>query len=277
MSESLNKASIDELVALGRESAKPQMVVGGNVPYVLVPDGCKVQSVPELIFNDHAATPERIRANVGVLDPQSFIQYHTLFADANSQVFANEMNVSVVGVLDYHAHGQGTPRWGQHRVTLTLHHSEEWKIWIGKNNVQMNQQVFSEFLEQNAMDVTKPTPASMMEIAGDLHATTEVEFGSGLRQQDGQIKFKYTETTTTKVGAGQVSVPDRFMIEIPVFVGGERIDMEALLRFRMKEGKLTFFYTLVRPEEVKRTAFIAARDHIASDLKIVIINGTPGA
>jgi len=139
----------------------------------------------------------------------------------------------------------------------------------------MNQQGFAEFLEQNSLDVTKPSPADMMEIASDLHATTEVEFGSGLRQQDGQVRFKYTEAVKTTVGAGQVNVPERFTITIPAFIGGERVAMDALLRFRVKEGKLTFWYTLVRPEEVIRAAFLDARKAIAASLSVTIINGTP--
>ena len=139
----------------------------------------------------------------------------------------------------------------------------------------MTQQGFAEFLEQNSLDITKPSPSAMVEVANDLQATTDVEFGSGLRQQDGQVRFKYTETVRATVGAGQLAVPERFTIQIPAFVGGERVSMDALLRFRVKEGKLTFWYTIIRPEEVIRAAFAGARNAIATDLGIKILNGTP--
>jgi hypothetical protein len=60
-----------------------------------------------------------------------------------------------------------------------------------------------------------------------------------------------------------------------VFIGGQRITLDALLRFRNKEGHLVIWYTLVRPEEAKRTAFLAARNQIADALKATIINGNP--
>lgn len=273
--DNLDAEAIQQIAGLARLGMGPQKVEGGNIPFVLVPEGYEAKAMPDLIYNDHTKTPERIRGNVTVLDPGSFTQYYTLFNDPNSRVFADETTLKVLAVLDYHGAGEGTPRWGQHRLTLGLRQSEEWERWIDHNNQHMTQQTFAEFLEQNSLDVTKPTPADMVEIASDLQATTEVEFGSGLRQQDGQVKFKYTEAVRATVGGGQVSVPERFTIQIPAFIGGERVPMDALLRFRVKEGKLTFWYTLVRPEEVIRNAFIEARNAIAKDLGITIINGTP--
>ena len=266
---------VTALLNAGRLGMGPQAVPAGNTPYVLVPEGAMARAMPELVWNEHNPAPERVRQKVTVLDTGSFNHYYTLFNDPNSRVFADESTLKVLAVLDYHGAAEGGPRWGSHRLTLSFRQSEEWKVWIGANNKKMTQQEFAEFLEQNSLDVTKPAPADMMEIASDLQATTAVDFGSGLRQQDGQVKFKYTETINTTVGGGQVSVPERFTISIPAFIGGDRVPMDALLRFRVNSGKLTFWYTLVRPEEVIRSAFIDARTFIGTTLGITIINGSP--
>ncbi len=269
--------SLQVLAALARSGMGPQSVTGGNVPFVLVPDGYEAKPMPELIYNDHAPHPERVKANVTVLDPQSFIEYYTLFNDPNSRIFADETKLTVLSVLDYHAAGEGNaPRWGQHRVTLSLRQSEEWKVWTGRNNQVLTQQQFAEFLEQNAVDIVNPAPAGIREIAEDLEATVEVDFASAQRQAGGKVNFRYTETTKTTVSGGkQITVPDQFVIAIPAFIGGERVEMQVLLRYRIKEQKLAFFYTLVRPEAVIRTAFAAARNQIADALKATIINGSP--
>ncbi len=267
--------SIQTLIDTGKTLAVPQTVQkfeGGNVPYYMSATGPK--ACPELLYNEHAERPERIKQNVSVLDPASFCEYFGLFRDANSRIFAFEPEVKVIGVLDYHE-GIGAARWGQHRLTLTLRHSPEWLRWNGMNNKQFTQQQFAEFLEQNAIDIMDPTPATMMEVARDLQATTEVEFGGGIRMNDGQVRFKYTETTKSSVGASQLAVPEQFTLSLPVFVGGDRAEMGALLRFRVKEGKLVIWYTLVRPEEVIRLAFLSARDEIAAALELTIINGNP--
>lgn len=275
--EVFSDQTVQSLIELGRQTAGPQLVHkidGSPVPFVI--HNGKVTPVPELIFNEHAAAPERVKANISVLDAESFVEYFTLFSDVNSRVFAYEPDIRVVGVLDYHAAGDGnSPRWCQHRVTLVLRQSEEWKRWIGCNNRQLDQQAFAEFLEQNSIDIIKPDPAAMLEVARDLQAHTEVEFGAGVRMQDGQVRFKYTETTKASVGAGNLAVPERFTINIPAFVSGQRVPMDALLRFRVKEGKLVLWYTLIRPEEVMRAAFMAARNQIAEALSLTIINGVP--
>ena len=271
----LEQKTVVELVKLGRQTAGPQQVEGANVPCFLIPDNCKLQAVPELIYNDHAAHPERTKATVSVLDPESFIEYYSLFSDENSRVFAFEPEIKVTAVLDYHAAGLGNPRWCQHRVVLNLRQSEEWKRWLGANNRKFGQEEFAEFLEQNSIDITVPTPADMMEVAKDLQAKTEVEFAAGVRMNDGQVRFRYTETTKSSVGAGQLAVPEQFVVCLPAFVGGPRVPMQALFRFRVVEGKLSLWYTLVRPEEVLRTAFLNARNQIADALHLTIINGAP--
>ncbi len=270
-------ATVQSLVDLGRQTAGPQKVqtIEGNpVPFIIV-NGA-VEMLPDLLFNDHSAHPERVKASVAVLDPESFVEYYTLFNDPNSRIFADETRLSVTAVLDYHAVGDGnSPRWCQHRAVLTLRQSEEWKRWTAGNNRQFSQQEFAEFLEQNSIDISKPDPAAMMEVARDLQAKTEVEFAAGVRMNDGQVRFKYSETTKSGIGSGQVAVPEQFVVSIPAFVGGTRVPMQALLRFRVKEGGLTIWYTLVRPEEVIRTAFLAARNQISEVLKATIINGSP--
>lgn len=271
----LNQETVVELVKLGRLSAGPQQVERGNVPYVIIPDNCRALPLSDLIYNEHAATPERVKAAVSVLDPQSFIEYYKLFSNESSRVFAFEPEIRVTAVLDYHASQGGDPHWCQHRITLTLRQSEEWKRWLGSSNKQFTQEAFAEFLEQNSVDIVKPSPAEMMEVAKDLQAKTEVEFSAGIRMQDGQVRFKYSEKTTSSVGAGQLQVPQEFVVQIPAFVGGARVPMQALFRFRVKDSKLVLWYTLIRPEEVLRTAFMEARDTIADTLDITIINGDP--
>lgn len=68
-------------------------------------------------------------------------------------------------------------------------------------------------------------------------------------------------------------MPESFTISIPAFVGSERVAMTALLRFRVNGGKIVFWYTLVRPDDVLRSAFLACRDSIQSELSVKVING----
>ena len=56
-------------------------------------------------------------------------------------------------------------------------------------------------------------------------------------------------------------------------MGGADIVVQCLLRYRLKEGKLALFYTMVRPEAMVREAFATTRDGIAKNLDVTILNG----
>ena len=47
---------------------------------------------------------------------------------------------------------------------------------------------------------------------------------------------------------------DRFSIGLPVFWGGEAYRVDARLRYRVREGKLTFAYSLIREDKVLEAA-----------------------
>lgn len=274
MSE-IDKETLDTIIAMGSLPAKVVDVPNSNIPVVVIPEGFKVEGLEKFIWNEHRERPERIKQSVTVQDVDSFVNYYNLFSDENTRTFADENQSRVLAVLDYHGAKEGSPRWGSHRLTLLLQKSPEWVIWLGNNNKAKTQQEFCEFLEQHATDITKPSPAHMKDIAGDLWMKTDVEFSSSQRQTDGQVQFKYSESSKTGVGTGDLMVPESFTISIAPFFGGQRVDMIAMLRFRLKEGKLTFFYTLIRPDEVLHQAFLAARDTIATQLQVAIINGSP--
>ena len=274
MSDGFNEELFDRVRDAVTAGNAPQKV--GNSYYAMVPSGYEIADLTNYIDNDREPHPIRVKAAPAFLDPETFIHYYQMFSDPNSRCFAYEPENVITGILDYHAAGDGnSPRWCQHRMTLAMRKSEQWNIWAGANNKKFTQQEFAEFLEQNAIDITTPTPAHMRDVASDLQGSVEVEFGAAVRNQDGQTKFRYSETTKTTVGTSELLVPDQFTIFIPPFIGVRALSMQALLRFRINQGKIVFWYSLLRPEEVLRAAFAAARDKIAADLQITILNGKP--
>lgn len=271
----ISKETVKELVGLGRAAAEVR--TSGNTPFVVIPNDHKVQYLRDTINNPDAERPVRKSGVVKVLDAGSFCDYYTLFSDLNSRVFADETQNSVLAILDYHGAGDNAPRWGAHRIQLTLRHSEEWSTWTEKDGQahKMSQMDFAEFLEDNAPDIVEPSAATMLEVARDLRAKTDVDFGSAIRMANGSVQFKYSEQVKGTFGAGNVDVPETFTIAIPVYVGGTSVPITARLRYRIASGKLTFWYDLLRVSAIERNAFLKCRDEIQSRLTISIINGVP--
>jgi uncharacterized protein YfdQ (DUF2303 family) len=270
----LNEKALAEIVKLARSySAPPQHA--GNTDFVVIPADMKCVDLSGYTYNQNAPTPNRTIGTAKVLDALSFIEYWKLFHSATSRVFADETKSQIVAVLDYHA--ADSPHWGQHRIDFTLRHSEEWKTWTAHdgNGKKTNQMDFSEFLETNAPDIVQPDAATMLEVARSLYAKTEVDFGSAIRIANGSVQFKFTEAVKGTYGSGNVEVPESFVIRVPVYIGCERVEVTARLRYRINGGKLTFWYDLLRADAVERTAFMILRAFVENELGITVINGSP--
>lgn len=272
--DNLTDETLQSLQILTEAGLAIKVVPGGTIPVLVRPDGTLIESLEKYIYNDHQPNPERVRGTVSVLDAPSFNEYFKLFADANSRIFADETKAAVIGVLDYHE-SQGKPRWGQHRVSLTLRQSVEWTRWTSLNGKKFTQIEFAEFIEANSPDIIKPASATMLECARDLSAKTDVDFGSAVTIANGSVKLKYSEQVKATFGSGEVTVPETFTIAIPIHIGSERVEILARLRYRINAGKLTFWYDLHRADVAARQAFIDNVAEIAGTLAVTIINGTP--
>lgn len=270
----INERTIAELLKLGRASTEVR--TAGNTPFVVIPKDHEVVGLERFVDNARCEHPLRKRSVVKVLDTLSFCQYYTLFADTNSRVFADETSSKILAILDYHGAGsEGAPRWGEHRIDLTLRHSEEWETWNSKDGEKFAQAEFAEFLEDNTPDIQVPAAAFMLDVARSLSAKSSVEFSSAIRLSDGSVQFKYSEQVQGSCGGGNIEVPEQFQIAIPIYIGCERVAVVARLRYRITGGRLTFWYNLLRPVDIKRAGFIAVRTAIADTLNINIVNGSP--
>lgn len=274
MSDVLNKDTVKELYGYGRAAADVKEV--GNTPFVVIPNDHKVVGLAEYKDNPRAERPLRVKGTAKVHDVPSFCEYFTLFHDENSRVFADEDKATILAVLDYHgALGGGAPRWGEHRLELTFRHSKEWNEWKGKDGQRTQQMEFAEFLEDHAPDIITPDAATMLEVARDLSAKVDADFGSAIRMNNGSVQFKFSEQVKATFGSGQLEVPEQFIVSIPIYLGCDRVSITARLRYRINAGKLSFWYDLLRADNIKREAFLVARKTITDTLAITDISGTP--
>jgi len=86
-------------------SRKSKVNEGGNTPYVIVPKGCEVRSLENLVQNDRSKRPHRIKQTVEVWDAESFIAYFLNFRDACSRVsvraeIAADIDGQIIGYSD---------------------------------------------------------------------------------------------------------------------------------------------------------------------------------
>jgi uncharacterized protein YfdQ (DUF2303 family) len=226
-----------------------------GLPMVIIPEGADLKQFPDLRL-----APVRIERTVTVTSASSFMQYFNRFGDIDSMIFVDIEKQRFLGIVDYHMaqYGEGgsEPRHCSHKVVYDCPLTPEAKKWFDNDKKPMDQTQFASFIEDGLLEITEPSGGEMLEIASTLQAKNAVNFRSGIRLDNGQAQMTYEENIQGSAGVtGELKIPQKIAIVLRIFRGdiaGYRI--EANFRYRIKEGKLTMWYELIRPHVVREDA-----------------------
>lgn len=154
-------------------------------------------------------------------------------------------------VLDDHS---TDPEYPGHRQWVTGWEpakSEEWKEWNANSGKQMSQIEFAFFIEENLKDIATadgyPTGTQMLAMATNLEITQDSKFKSQAKLQSGGVRLTYVEDSDEATEKA-MEIFSKFAVGIQVFRGAEGFRVEARLRYRLNQGKLNFWYELIRPD-----------------------------
>ncbi len=222
--------------------------------FAVVPEGYAVEDLQQ--FKD---APRRIKATIELRSAQSFCDYVAQYAAKGASVFCDLKAQRFTAVLDYHVN-QDNPAWAGHKATYTCPIDSRWKTWTSRNGKPMSQVEFAQFIEDNLPDIVKPDGTDMLTVSRTLQAKKKVDFKSDQNLSNGDIQFTYNETTNGS--AGNIEIPQEFVLGIPVYEGGAKYEVIARLRYRISEGNLSMWYDLVRPERMEEDAFKETADNI---------------
>lgn len=200
-----------------------------------------------------ASQPERIRQKTTFYDVASFVSYFQQFGEHTGRIFGDTKNKTMTAILDYHSADQ--PSWATHSAHFTPVLSTAWRTWDGMNNKTMGQREFAEFFEENIKDIASPPGAELLEMITRLEGTKNVKFLGGVRLENGATQLQYEEEVTGTVGKHKMTVPGSFVLGIPPFEHGQPYRIEALLRWRIKDAAVQFFYKIPRPADYVDAAF----------------------
>lgn len=267
------KNIIETALEAGRQLTLDTIYENGT-PMLLIPKDYTLQRLDDL-----RDWPIRIQQSTRHTTAQSFINYFRTYADEDSAIFIDEINhQSALAILDYHAPAQAD--WKQHTAVFDLVKTPEWETWLQHNKKPKTQAEFGAFIEDNLPDIVAPTGAEMLEIALGIQAKTEVKFSSGIRLDNGQTQLTYNETIDGAAGAkGQLKIPEKFSIGLKLFRGDAPYQLDARLRYRIKDGNLSIWYELIRPHITVDANINDTIALIEQGINNVghIYRGTPGA
>lgn len=219
-------------------------------------------SIAEKDDIDLSPTPRRKTAQVRLRDTQSFIDYvvrhgslvnSTIWCEADYQ----KGHVSFAAIMNDHGQTEPEANWRDHHAKFSPLFSEEWIRWTALNAKPFTQTEFATFIEDNLKDIAsvdgRPTGAQMLEMAITFEANQDMRFKSAIRLQSGGVQMSFTQDDDAQT-LQKMQVFDRFSLGLPVFWNGDAYQIDARLRYRVRDGKIAFWFELIRNDKVLEAA-----------------------
>jgi len=222
-----------------------------------------------------------VTGSATITQHDSFTEYLAKHSLTETEVWADINKDSITAVINAHSAApdpddEGTAGWGDHRATLQLVTTQDWRDWTGNNGKLVGQQEFAEFVEQHLPNFLRPSAADMLELAQTIKGHTKVSFESSKRVKSGETAIEWREDTTAAAGKkGTLEIPDTIDLGMQVYEGGVPYKLTARFRYRIGGGTLLLGYVLERAGDVKRDAFGQVVGQVATDTGCEVWHGTP--
>lgn len=262
-----------------------------------------------------ALRPLQRKGKAQLADLDSLIAWTNRFKGEATTLFGQiHPTPKLISVIDYHGSGapvidpeNGDPAasHGRHTGVYTFPVSEEWKRWAGIHGKSLTKDEFGEFIEDNADDFLDPTPALLAQNTTDAEPweTRMIEIAAKLQGRFGQYaalnllsrEFKVHEVghlevkTSRDTGEQKVqfltehrdpdgqplTLPNLFMIAIPVFEEGALYRLAVRFRYRKSGSEVRFIVSLYNADVALRDAAREAMTRAQSETEVPLLMGVP--
>lgn len=209
--------------------------------------------------------PERKRGTATALTLNSFIGLANRHKTSDSVIFAdtNWRVPSLTAIIDYHPIPGGADN-NAHRIVYKFPLSEQWQEWVKMNGVAMSQGDFAAFIEDRIADLATAsddhrrdleatfgtrvaTPAELMQLSRGLTINVDSAIRNVQNLQTGETQIAFDEAHKDASGK-PIRVPGMFVIRTAPFFMGESVMIPVRLRYRVKDGKIVWFFQIYRPD-----------------------------
>lgn len=243
-----------ETVLRGARLASPIVMGPQGRTHVLVPKDFTLKDLP-----DDSILPPRIKQRITVDDRASLSAYTNRFSSSASILLADYDKGEISARLDWHPHNSlpefRLPDADAHSVTLKLRLSEEFQRWDAFEGKLHPQEDFARFLEENSSDIGFPEAATMIELSRDFEATVGQTYKSSVRLENGDRRINFTQDSRP---SGEVVIPTKFVLSIPIYNGEQPDDLTCLFRWKASgQGGILLGFVWHRVEYQRRAHFQA--------------------
>lgn len=268
------------------EAPKPVHLLGGSndieyLAHVALPPNWTLKEVDTESKLDH---PRRKVAKVILTDLDSFIAFvceHAPHDHASIYCAADFIagDVAFKAILNDHGPSVDDRNWRDFTASFEPRKSVEWNRWKSMDRKHFTQAEFAAWIEENGKDIAGvegyPTGAQMLEMALNMEANQDVRFKSAIRLQNGGVQLSFVQDDDAQTLA-KMELFKGFALGMPVFWNGDPFRVEARLRYRVRDGKLTFWYELIRPDKILEAAAKEIVEAVRTGTDIPFYFGNPG-
>lgn len=246
-------------------AAKPAEVVEVNGRTVILKkDGSVVD--PE----NYLPNPYRKKADEQFISTESFCAYVNDHKTPATHLFGSVERGTFRAEIDYHERGaKGNGQWRDHFAQLALPRSPDWDKWASHCGPGMSQTTLAEFLEEMDHTIVEPEGAAIIEIVEKLKLTSDRRFASSVNRATGAMSFEYAEDTQQTKGV--MKLPEKILVHIAPWRFADYVDLVVFLRYRLSEGKLSFFMKMDRPDRVTDAAFASVVKKIEESIGLPVL------
>jgi uncharacterized protein YfdQ (DUF2303 family) len=297
----IEKEAVKEIADLAQQAGGIQIINivepsirSGSIPFAAVPvagGGLSFQPIKSHLDAWRSA-PERIAGTAKVGTLASFIDLVNRHKNESSALFA-DLDIgapSFLAVIDYHTTGH-EPRFSNHRIAYKFPVTPEWQAWQAMNGKSMSQGDWAAFVEEHVADLASPldaekseferlfqtsiaAPSDLIQLSRGMQISVEARVKEVRTLQSGEAEIVYEEVHKDGSGAKLV-VPGLFVINIPLFQGGEKTRILARLRYRRNDSKIVWFYQMYRADLAVRAYLEEALAGAAAETSLPAYEASP--
>jgi hypothetical protein len=267
--ESEQTARIIRDLAANQLLKEPRFITAQDgTPYLVVPahgaDGqlrYEVTQKPEH-FRDPRDRPSQLK----VVTEESFVNYYLESVRGEAKraeplVMGSLSEMTVHAIFD--PHGINEARHSQHTATLQLRPSNDWTRWEKISGEALSQGELADFLEEMEHTIEAPAAAQIQTAVANLEISRNGSFKLHTNRQDGSVIFNYQDENEA---VGSVKLPEKIFFSAAPFYGSKPMTMEARLRYRIRDGRITFHLAVMQITEKREEAFEAVCASISSEI-----------
>lgn len=260
---------------------------------ISIPKGRTVNSLKTFI-DEYRTAPERIQGVAQLTTLASLIKHVNRFKNDGTGVYASDgAQPSIQVVYDYHKKDE--PKFGRHRAVYKFPLSNEWNAWKAANEKWMLQGDFATFLEDRLGDVLDPSGATagakstaeelgltlasrqkLMTLSRGLTVHVESVMTNHQNLSSGEIAMVFKEQHKDE-GGNALTVPNGFLLAIPVFHGGLAYSIPVRLRYKANSGKIQWCVVMINPQKSIDDAVAMAVAEIEKETALGVLMGVPEA